>query len=146
MWIKTSRLYQKLIKEKQIFTEVGAYVLGSIDPGLIVVSGNLDKKFNMNDGEQAIWEVLEDLKLNGVKQHELDKLKNKMETQEKFSLMNILNIAMKLSFSELMCDANKINTDLEEYGKVTPEKMQELAKEIFVKENLSVLEYYSKKK
>ena len=142
---KTSRLYQTLIKEKQIFTEVGAYVMGSIDPGLIVVSGNLDKKFTMQDGEKAIWEVLEDLKTNGVVENELQKIKNKMETQEKFSLMNILNIAMKLSYSELLGDANIINTELEDYNKVTIQDIKRIAQKVFIKENTSVLEYYAKK-
>lgn len=142
---KTSRLYQKLVKEKQIFTEIGAYVMASIDPGLIVVSGNLDKKFTIADGEKAICEVLEELKTDGVMQHELQKIINKMETQEKFSLMNILNIAMKLSYDELLGDANKINTDLEEYNKVTPQQIKQKAQEVFIKENTSVLEYYAKK-
>lgn len=142
---KTSRLYQKLIKEKQIFTEISAYVMGSIDPGLIVISGNLDKKFTIQDGEKAIWDVLEELKANGVVENELQKIKNKMETQEKFSLMNILNIAMKLSYSELLGDANIINTELDDYNKVTIEQIQRIAQKVFVKENTSVLEYYAKK-
>ncbi len=143
---KTSRLYQKLIKEKQIFTEVGAYVMGSLDTGLIVVSGNLDKKFTMQDGEKAIWEVLEELKIGGVEDKELEKIKNKMETQEKFSLMNILNIAMKLSYNELLGDANKINTEMDSYRTVTKEKIQEIAQQVFTKDKCSVLEYYAKKK
>ena len=133
------------MKEKQMFTDIGAYVMASIDPGLIVISGNLDKRFTITEGEKAVWEVLDELKKEGVKQYELQKIINKMETQEKFSLMNILNIAMKLSYDELLGDANKINTDLEEYTKVTPQQIQQIAKEVFIKENVSVLEYHAKK-
>lgn len=141
----TSRLYQKLIKEKPMFTDIGAYVMGSYDPGLVVVSGKIDKQFTMQEGEKAIWEVLNDIMNNPIPETELQKVKNKLDTREKFSLMNILNIAMKLSSSELLGDPNKINTELEAYNKITPDDIQRVSKEAFRKENVSVLEYYAKK-
>lgn len=143
---KTSRLYQKLIKEKQVFVDIGAYVMGSIDPGLVIVSGKLDKKHTMMEGENAIWEVLNEIAEHGCSENELQKIKNKLETQEKFSLMNILNIAMKLSMSELLGDANRINTDLQDYLKVTVPDIKRVAKQVFKKSNASVLEYYALKK
>lgn len=141
----TSRLYQKLIKEKPMFTDIGAYVMGSYDPGLVVVSGKIDKQFTMQEGEKAIWEVLNDIMNNPIPETELQKVKNKLDTKEKFSLMNILNIAMKLSSSELLGDPNKINTELEAYNKITPDDIQRVSKQAFRKENASVLEYYAKK-
>jgi zinc protease len=142
----TSRLYQALVKEKQLFTEIGAYVMGSFDPGLLVVSGKIDKKFTMQEGEKAIWEVLEEIKSTLIPETELQKVKNKLDTREKFSLMNVLNIAMKLASSELLGNANMINTELEDYNKITTKDIQRISKEVFRKENTSVLEYHSKKK
>jgi len=141
----TSRLYQKLMKENPMFTDIGAYVMGSHDPGLVVVSGKIDKQFTMQEGEKAIWNVLNDIIHHPIPETELQKVKNKLDTREKFSLMNILNIAMKLSSSELLGDANKINTELEAYNKITTADIQRVAKEAFRKENSSVLEYYAKK-
>lgn len=141
----TSRLYQSLVKEQQIFTEIGAYVMGSYDPGLIVVSGKLDKKFSMQDGEKAIWAELDRLQSSPVKEAELQKVKNKLDTREKFSLMNILNIAMKLATSELLGDANKINTELDSYNKIELKDIERISKDVFRIENSNVLEYYAKK-
>jgi zinc protease len=142
----TCRLYQTLVKDKQMFTEIGAYVMGSNDPGLLVVSGKLDKRFSMSDGEKAIWELLDELKTQFIPETELQKLKNKLDTREKFSLMNILNIAQKLATSELLGNANIINTELEDYNQVTVNDVQRIALEVFRKENLSVLEYHAQKK
>jgi predicted Zn-dependent peptidase len=141
----TSRLYQSLVKEQQIFTEIGAYVMGSYDPGLIVVSGKLDKKFSMQDGEKAIWAELDRLQSSPVKEAELQKVKNKLDTREKFSLMNILNIAMKLATSELLGDANNINTELDSYNKIELKDIERIAKDVFRIENSNILEYYAKK-
>lgn len=142
----TCRLYQALVKEKQIFTDVGAYVMGSTDPGLVVVSGKVDKSYTISQAEKAVWEVLDEMKVNKIPEAELQKVKNKLDTREKFSLMSILNIAQKLASSELLGDANKINTELEDYNKVSTEDVLRVSKEVFRKENASVLEYYSKKK
>jgi predicted Zn-dependent peptidase len=138
-------LYQSLVKEQQIFTEIGAYVMGSFDPGLIVVSGKLDKKYSMQDGEKAIWAELERLQTSPVTEAELQKVKNKLDTREKFSLMNILNIAMKLATSELLGDANNINTELDSYNKIELKDIERIAKDVFRIENSNILEYYAKK-
>ncbi len=141
----TCRLYQALVKEKQVFTDVGAYVMGSMDPGLVVVSGKVDKGHTMIDAEKAVWEVLEELKTTKIPDAELQKVKNKLDTREKFSLMSILTIAQKLASCELLGDANKINTELDEYNSVTTEDILRISKEVFTKENCSILEYHSKK-
>lgn len=141
----TSRLYQTLVKEKQIFTDVGAYVMGSMDPGLVVISGKVDKKFTIAQAEKAVWDVLDELKTNKIPEVELQKVKNKLDTREKFSLMSILTIAQKLASSELLGDANKINTELEEYNQVSTDDILRISQEVFKKDNSSVLEYHAKK-
>ncbi len=141
----TCRLYQTLVKEKQMFTEIGAYVMGSIDPGLVVVSGKIDKKFTMQQGENAIWEVLEEFRSKPIPENELQKVKNKLDTREKFALMNVLTIAMKLASSELLGNADMINTELEEYNQVTVQDIQRVSIHVFRRENANVLEYHAKK-
>lgn len=141
---KSSRLYEMLVKEKQLFTEIGAYVTGSLDPGQFILFGKLSPGKTMQEGESAIWELLEDVKKQGIETQELEKVKNKMETNERFSLLNVLNKAMKLAFSELMGDANLVNTDLDRFREVEPHHIQEAANRILVRENASILEYYAK--
>lgn len=143
---KTSRLYQTLVKEKQIFSEIGAYVMGSIDPGLLVISGKLHKNHSIAEGEKAIWDVLDEFKKNGITENELTKVKNKLLTSEKFALMNILNVAMKLSFAEWQGNIDLVNTEMKKYQTMTKEEIVTTANKLFRTENSNVLEYKSIKK
>lgn len=140
---KSSRLYEKLVKEKEIFTEIGAYVMGSHDPGLIIVFGKLEKKFTIAQGEAAVWELLEELKQQPIAEEELAKVKNKWLTQDAFAQLSVLNKAMKLAFAELLGDANMVNREPEIYASITAEQIQQAATMAFQKHNCSILEYKS---
>lgn len=140
---KSSRLYEKLVKEKEVFTEIGAYVMGSFDPGLLVVFGKLEKKYSIAQGEAAVWELLEEIKQQPIEVEELAKVKNKWLTQNAFSNLNVLNKAMKLAFSELLGDANIANLEPDIYASITTQQIQEVANQAFQKNNSSVLEYKS---
>ncbi|MBA7590240.1 putative zinc protease [subsurface metagenome] len=72
---KSSRLYQQLVQKKKLFSEINTYITGDIDPGLLVVSGNLMKNITMKTAEDAINEELNKLKTEWVKEHELNKVK-----------------------------------------------------------------------
>lgn len=140
---KSSRLYEKLVKEKEIYTEIGAYVMGSHDPGLIIVFGKLEKKFTIAQGEAAVWELLEELKQQQITEEELAKVKNKWLTQDAFARLSVLNKAMKLAFAELLGDANMVNREPEIYASITAEQIQKAAAMAFQKYNCSILEYKS---
>lgn len=140
---KSSRLYEKLVKEREIFTEIGAYVMGSHDPGLIIVFGKLEKKFTITQGESAVWELLEELKQKQIAEEELAKVKNKWLTQDAFAQLSVLNKAMKLAFAELLGDANMVNRESEIYASITAEQIQQAASMAFHKYNCSILEYKS---
>ncbi len=140
---KSSRLYEKLVKEKEIYTEIGAYVMGSHDPGLIIVFGKLEKKFTIAQGEAAVWELLEELKQQQITEEELAKVKNKWLTQDAFARLSVLNKAMKLAFAELLGDANMVNREPEIYASITAEQIQQAAAMAFQKYNCSILEYKS---
>lgn len=142
---KSSRLYQQLVQKKKFFSEINAYVSGDIDPGLLVVSGNLMKNITMKTAEDAIDEELDKLKTEWVKDHELNKVKNKVESTLIFSMTNVLNKAMNLAFYELLGDAGNFNTEIEKYRQVSPVTIKEIANTILNPENCSTLYYLSKK-
>ena len=52
---------QKLVEEESVFTEIGAYVMGSFDPGLLVVSGKVQDGVSLEDAEAKVWEVINEL-------------------------------------------------------------------------------------
>lgn len=141
---KSSRLYQRLVKESRIFTSVNAFVMGERDPSLFTIAGHISREFSIEDAEVAIWKEVELIKAEKVAERELEKVKNQVEANHEFSQMNVLNRAIGLAYHELLGDAEGVNTEIQKYAKVTPSQLQKLAKEFLVKENSSTLIYKSK--
>lgn len=141
----SSRMHNSLIKEKKLFSDVHAYVMGDFDKGLFVVSGKLSKGVTLEQAEQGINEELEKMKTQLVAKDELQKVKNKMEASHVFGEIEVLNKAANLAVSELLGDANMVNLEVDKYLAVTAEQIQEQAKQIFRKENCSTLYYKAKK-
>src|SRR6476469_9325828 len=54
----SSRLFQSLVKEKQLFSNIECYHFGSVDAGLLAIEGKLVKGVKMEDAEQAVDEEL----------------------------------------------------------------------------------------
>ncbi|MBZ4189595.1 M16 family metallopeptidase [Niabella beijingensis] len=140
---ESSRLFEKLVKELQLFVNIQCYHMGSIDPGIICIEGKLVKGVDMKRAEAAVEEVLRLLKETPVPESELQKVKNKTESIMAFEDMSLLNRANSLAFYELLGDAGMMNTELDRYGAVTTNDIRETAKKIFREENSSTLYYHS---
>ena len=137
----SSRLYRNLVKEKQLFSEIHAYNMGSFDRGMFVIEGKPSENVSIEDAETAIWGELEKLKQQLVPADELTKVKNKTESTLIFSEMSLLDKAMNLAQFELLGDAGMFNHETEKYLAVTAEQIQKQSREIFRKENASTLIY-----
>ena len=141
---ESSRLYQKLVKEDKVFSEINAYITGDIEKGLFIVEGKPSKGVTLQQADEAIWTVLNDLKTNLLPERELNKIFNKLESSTVFGEMNLLNRAMNIAYFELLGDANELNTEIEKYRAVTNADISNYAEKVFTKKNCSSLFYYSK--
>ena len=137
----SSRLFRKLLKEQKLFSEINAYLTGSLDAGLFVIEGKPLPGISMEIAEASIWHELELLKTVPVPVEELTKVKNKIESTMVFSEMSLLDKAMNLAFFELLGDADRLNSETQKYLDVTAEQLQQQAQVIFRKENSSTLYY-----
>lgn len=135
------RLHQRLVKKDKIFSHVDAYVTGTIDPGLFMLEGKPNESHTIEQGEEALWHELEDLKKGNISKEELEKVKNKMESAIIFSETNILSIAQNLAFFEYLGDPEWINAETEFYEKVTMDDIVRVSNELFVEDHLNVLAY-----
>lgn len=140
---QSSRLFNSLLKEQKLFSDINAYITASIDQGLFVVEGKLVEGVKMEEAEAAIWRELEKLTNEQVTENELTKVKNKSESIMVFSEMNLLDKAMNLAYYELLGDAANLNTEIDKYLKITAAQIQEAARETFRKEQSSTLYYLS---
>ncbi|OEK02111.1 peptidase M16 [Roseivirga sp. 4D4] len=142
---KSSRLYQALVEDKQVFNSLSAYVMGSIDPGLLVIQGKLNGNHSLETAENAVWELLEDFKSDKLKEQELEKVKNKAESTMVFSEMELLNRAMNLAYAEMLGDLDLVNQEVVKVRAVTSDTVMQAAHRILRKENASVLRYKAKR-
>ncbi len=141
----SSRLYRNLVKEKQLFSEVHAYMTGSLDRGMFVFEGKPLENVTIETAEAAIWEELERLKTEEIPADELTKVQNKTESTMIFSEMALLDKAMNLAQFELLGDADLLNHETEKYLAVTAKHIKELANKLFRKDNSSTLIYLAEK-
>ncbi len=139
----SSRLYRRLVKDDELFSEINAYQTGSIDPGLVVIEGKPLPNVPVETAENAIWEQLEQLRADPIAPYELEKVKNKIESTMVFAEMAILEKAMNLAYFELLGDADGFNHETERYLAVTAADIQQRAQRLFTKENSSTLIYLS---
>lgn len=140
---RSSRLVQKLVQEKKIFSSIDAYISGNIDNGLFHIAGKPCEGISLEEAEEAIWKELERLKKEEIDAQELEKVKNRYESEQIFSNINYLTVATNLAYFELIGKAEDINSEVEKYRSVSPEQIAKAAEKCFVPQNCSIL-YYKK--
>jgi zinc protease len=143
---ESGRLHTKLVREKKLFSEINAYITSDIDPGLIIVQGKIMKNIDIHVADEAVNEVIENLKNGTDLKKEMEKVKNKFESSTVFANSNILNKAVNLSFYELLGNPELINQEVGEYRKITGEMVKEVTGRYFVPSNCSTLYYKSTRK
>jgi len=140
---KSSRLYNRLVKERAMFNNISAYVTASLDPGLLMIQGNLNQGISLEDANTAIEEIVQEIMENRVDDNELQKVKNQSESTLAFAEVELLNRAMNLAFAANAGDADWCNQDADKIRAITAESIQNTAKEVLRKDNCSTMYYRS---
>ena len=143
---KSGRLAQHLVRERRIFNSVDAYISGSIDAGLFTIYGKPANGVSLEEAEKAIWEELILLQQEQITEDELEKVKNRYESNQIFSNMNYLTVATNLAYAELIGKAESINEDVANYRKVSTAQLQRISQTTFQRSNCSTLYYKAIKK
>ncbi len=139
----SSRLYQSLVKEQQLFSNIQCSHFGSIDAGLLYITGKLVKGITMEQAEKAIQAELDKVKNEFVSENELQKVKNKSESLIAFEDITLVNRANSLATYELLGDAALMNKELQLYHAVTQQQIFDECNAIFTEDNCSTLYYRS---
>ncbi len=141
----SSRLYQSLVREQQLFSGINCYHYGSLDAGMLTIEGKLVKGVKMREAEVAIDKELDLLMEEKVGERELQKVKNRIESLIAFEDAEVLSRCNSLAFYELLGDAKMINEENRHYEEVTREEVLKIAREIFNPNHKNTLYYFSKK-
>jgi zinc protease len=140
---KSSRLYNQLVKEKEIFTSLSSFVMGTVDPGMFVVSGRVNNGISLTTAEAAVQEVLAQIVKEGIQEEELMKVKNQTLSTLAFGEVEVMNRAMNLAFAKLSGDANLVNQEMSKIDAITSQDIKRVAGNILTEQNLSTLYYQS---
>jgi zinc protease len=141
----SSRLHQQLVKEKELFTSISSFVTGTIDPGMLIVSGRLKEGVSLEHAEQEVDRVLAEVMQKPIPSDELEKVKNQAEANLVFGEVDVLNRAMNLAFAKLSGDVGLVNREADHIRSVTASDLHRLANELLSPEKASVLYYHSSK-
>ena len=142
---ESSRLVNRLIKERGLFTSVNSYITGSIDRGLFIIKGRLMPTTSEEEAEAALLGELRDLREGNISDYELEKVKNKFEANMLMGEINIMNKALNLSFYAMTGDITLLNREAEVYRSLTREEIMEFSARCFDKRNSSTLIYRAKR-
>ncbi len=138
---QSSRLYLQLVKEKEIFTSISSFVMSTIDPGLLVVSGRVKEGIDLKSAEKEVDDVLRKIVEEGAREEELEKVKNQAEATLEFGEVEVMNRAMNLAFATLSGDPDWVNQEAKLISSVTLADIQRVAGEVLRDENSSVMYY-----
>ena len=138
----TSLLNIKLKKELDLVSEINAFITGSIDCGLFIISGKISEGIGFEELDTQLWKILDEIKTSGVGDQKLKALKNKIQTAKAFQEQGLLNRSINLSYFELLGDAQDINKEEMKYQKIKDEDLRLFAKNLFVKKNCSLLKVH----
>lgn len=137
---KSSVLYQQLVKERPLFSSIGAYVSGSLDPGLLVITGQLNPDTMIEAADQAIQEAIQPLK-EQVDPQLVKKVKNQSESNIAFAEVDLLNRAMGLAYAAFLGDTRLVNEEIGAIKSVTEGAIVSAANEFLKEENCTTLYY-----
>lgn len=139
----SSRLFRRLYKEQKIFSQVDSYVVGQFDPGLLLIEGRLSRGISLEQAEAAVWKELSEIQSSPIPEMELQKWKNKAESNLVFSELTAMSKALNLAYFEALGDAERINYEAELYNKLSSADIMRSANEFLSERNCNVLHYKS---
>ena len=137
---KNSRLYKKLVVEKQLASDVSAfYGPGSRYPNMFVISAVPRSPHTMQEVEEAIYGELELLKREPVSSRELQQILNKLEADEIQAMSSNSGLAYRLTEYESVAGTWRYLIEHRaKVAKVTPADVMDAARKYFVPDNRTV--------
>lgn len=138
---KSSILEQTLVKKGKLFASVGAYILGSVDPGLLVFSGKMENGISAVEAEKALDQVINDFMKPEISNYSLEKAKNQGEAMKTYESIQLLNRAMNLAYYAHLGNPDFYWEEYENKSNLKASEISDWANRLIREDNSSVLYY-----
>ena len=143
---ESSRIYTRLIYDKQIALQAQTTGNFTEDPNLFFVFAVMNGGHSPSEGEMQVEAELSRLRTELVSDADLEKAKNQILRDFILSRQTTQSRADELGYAAVVLkDPELVNTELQRFLNVTPQDIQRVAKKYFVQENKTVVEVYPKK-
>ena len=137
---RSSRLFQKIVRELQLAPNINAGRDGAVGPGLFRVSGTVTPGKTPEALEAAVYDEIDRIKNGPIEDWEIEKARNNAKRAVVGSLTSSLQRAMQLAdFAASFTDAGLINRRVERMMKVTAADVQRVARTYLTQENRTVV-------
>lgn len=142
---ESSRIYRRLVYDKQIALEAQSTGNFTEDPNLFFVFAILNQGHTPAEGEAEVEAELERLKTRLISPEELLKAKNQILRDFILSRQSTQSRGEELGYAAVILkDHGLVNTELARFLAVTSEDIQRVARKYFVPENLTLVEVYAR--
>ncbi|TDQ28769.1 M16 family metallopeptidase [Tenacibaculum caenipelagi] len=144
---KSSVLYKKLVDNKKMALQAGAFNLSQEDYGTYILYALPLGKTSLTDLVKEIDVEIAKLQNELISEKDFQKLQNQFENNFVNSNSSVEGIANSLArFNVLYGDTNLINTEIEIYRSITREEIREVAKKYLNKNQRLIMEYLPESK
>ena len=138
---ESSFLYVHLVQDARIFDSLHAHQTGSLDPGLLVIQGQVADGISLETAEKALDAALEQFVNSGIQEADLQRVKNQAESSLVFGEVEVLNRAMNLAMAANAGNVDFVNMEADQIAAVPLRDLQYWAEHLFVRGKKNTLLY-----
>ena len=137
---ESSRLHKTIVRDKEMALFAGGFPFTMMGPGIFMYFAVYFPQVSDKKIESAILTIIEDIKINGVTEAELQKARKQMMAEKVFEKYSANSLAHSLGNAQVVLgDYNLFNEEIEHFNAVTAEDVNRVANKYFSENNLSIM-------
>ncbi len=138
---QSSYLYKKFVMEDAVFTDISAYITGTLDPGVFIIGGRPAEGVSIEEADRKLNDFIYQLHENSISSHDLQKVKNRVESIILQNDIKIEDRSSSLAVAECFSCAEDFNDETQRYFAVTEEQINTLCHKMFRQEQETTMFY-----
>lgn len=138
---QSSYLYKKFVMEEAVFTDISAYITGTLDPGIFIIGGRPAEGVSIEEADKRLSDYLYQLPKNCINTHDLQKVKNRVESIILQNDIKIEDRSSSLAVAECFSCAEDFNDETNRYFAVSEEQINTLYNNMFRQEQETTMYY-----
>lgn len=143
----SSRINKTIVEKKQMANFAFSFNFGLEDAGMGIFAAIASNGISLDDLQKEFDQQIDLVKNELISQEEFEKVRNKFENDLVSSNATISGISENLADNYVYFkNANRVNTQLNDYMKVTREDIQRVAQKYFTQDARIILHYVPKAK